>query len=362
MRSSFPRFVLYIFGCLLLAACQSPTPPVATPQVTPPAVSSSPNQAQEYPVQLISLEGPLSKPQAELSGLTWYGDYLLLLPQYPERFVQANAPDSYGALFTLSKSEVLAYLDGKNSAALTPRPIPLFAPDLKQKVSGFEGFESVTVSGNRIFLTIETHQSSGSMLAVLISGTIAPNLTEIRLDTTRLANIPAQAPISNFSDEAITLSGDRLITFYEGNGASVTPKPVGRLFDLELSPQTALAIPNLEYRITDATPVDASGQFWVINYFYPGDTKIAPTSDPLFERYGKPPSHSQSKAVERLVQLQWSEKDIRLVERFPIYLYLLSDGTARNWEGLAQLDTRGFLLVTDSYPSTLLGFVPFKQP
>jgi hypothetical protein len=351
MRHSLIHLTLFICGCLLLAACQSPTPPAPT------LPTQGANLAQEYPVQLISLEGPLSKPQAELSGLAWYGDNLLLLPQYPERFVQSGAPDSYGALFTLPKSEVLAYLDGKNNAALSPRPIPFFAPDLKQKVSGFEGFESVVVSGNRIFLTIETHQNSGSMLAVLISGTIAPDLSEIRLDTTRLANIPAQAPIPNFSDEAITLIGDHLLTFYEGNGANVTPKPVGHQFDLDINPQGTLAIPNLEYRITDATPLDSGGQFWVINYFYPGDTKIAPTVDPLFERYGKPPSHSQSKAVERLVQMQFYEKGIRLVDRTPIYLSLLTDGTARNWEGLAQLDTRGFLLVTDSYPSTLLGFV-----
>jgi hypothetical protein len=38
----------------------------------------------------------------------------------------------------------------------------------------------------------------------------------------------------------------------------------------------------------------------------------------------------------------------------------LSDEAARNWEGVVRLEDRGFLLVTDTFPRTLLGFVPFK--
>jgi hypothetical protein len=192
-----------------------------------------------------------------------------------------------------------------------------------------------------------------------VRGEIAPDLSRVTLEATRLADISAQAPIANFSDEAMTLVQDQLITFYEGNGARVNPHPVAHRFDFELKPQGVIFSPALEYRITDATPADGDGRFWVINYFYPGDSHIAPTSDPLFERYGIPPSHRQSKAVERLVQLQWNAKTIDLVPRPPIYLKLLPDGSARNWEGLAQLDNLGFLLVTDSFPGTLLGFVAF---
>ena len=28
------------------------------------------------------------------------------------------------------------------------------------------------------------------------------------------------------------------------------------------------------YRISDATPLDKANRFWVINYFFPGDTQL----------------------------------------------------------------------------------------
>lgn len=40
----------------------------------------------------------------------------------------------------------------------------------------------------------------------------------------------------------------------------------------------------------------------------------------------------------------------------PIQLQLI-DGVSRNWEGLVRLDERGFLLITDEFPETILAFV-----
>jgi hypothetical protein len=354
---------MLVVAVLLFAGACEPTP---APRPTPTRLGAIPSpqlsvdpQASEQPVRLLTLAGPLQAPQAELSGLAWHGDDLILLPQYPERFTQPTADESYGALFTIPKAEILAYLSGKTIIPLTPRPVPLFAPGLKQKVSGYEGFESIVFSGNRVYFTIETHQAGG-MLAVLVGGEISPDLSQIVLDMSHLVDISAQAPIPNFSDEAITLVDQQLITFYEGNGARVTPHAVAHVFDLDLNPRGVIPSPALEYRITDATPIGDGGRFWVINYFYPGDTQIAPNTEPLFERYGIPPSHRLSKAVERLIQLQWESGSIRLVPRAPLYLQLMPDGTARNWEGLAQLDELGFLMVTDSFPSTLFGFVQLQ--
>jgi len=36
----------------------------------------------------------------------------------------------------------------------------------------------------------------------------------------------------------------------------------------------------------------------------------------------------------------------------------LPGNDARNWEGIVRLDNRGFLLATDKFPTTILGFVP----
>ncbi len=353
-----------ILGLLALgfAACQtgqiSPPAPIAPTQTSAvlPTLGTSP--LAESPVQLIPLAGPIDHPEAELSGLAWDRETLLLLPQYPERFTLSTAADSDGAIFALSKSDILAYLDGKNNTPLNPRLIPIYAPGLKQKLSGYEGYESVLVSGERIYFTIETHQIGG-MVGILLAGAFNEDHSEIHIDTGKLEDISAQAPISNFSEEALTLVNQQLITFYEANGAQINPTPVAHLFDLLLDPQGVVLLPNLEYRITDATLADKQGRFWVINYFFPGDTKIAPSVDPLKQKYGTPPAQDKSKIVERLVQLQWDEKQIKLADRPPIYLQLLPDDTARNWEGLALLNERGFLLVTDQYPGTLFSFVSF---
>ena len=47
---------------------------------------------------------------------------------------------------------------------------------------------------------------------------------------------------------------------------------------------------------------------------------------------------------------------IQRTDKSPIQLEL--GLLPRNWEGIVRLDNRGFLLVTDQYPVTILAFVP----
>ncbi|MBK9778950.1 MAG: hypothetical protein IPP55_02695 [Anaerolineales bacterium] len=99
--------------------------------------------------------------------------------------------------------------------------------------------------------------------------------------------------------------------------------------------------------------------FWVINYFFPGDTDLTPKTDPLVEKYGEGPTHTQQDQVERLVKMTYSPNGITFADAAPIQL-TLDGNTARNLEGLVLLNDQGFLLVTDKFPSTLLMFV--KKP
>jgi hypothetical protein len=345
-----------------ISACQTvfkSSPAPMEPAQTPSVLATMGTQSlPESPVQLIPLTGPINHPQAELSGLAWDQDTLLLLPQYPERFTLASAADSNGAIFALSKEDILAFIDGNSNTPLNPRLIPIFASGFQQKLSGYEGYESIQVAGERIFFTIETSQLGG-MVGILLAGEFNEDHSEIHIDTDKMKELSAQAPVANFSDEALTLVDQHLITFYEANGANINPTPIAHQFDLFLEPQGVIFSPNLEYRITDATLADEQGRFWVMNYFFPGDTKIAPVTDPIKQKYGAPSAQDQAIIVERLVQFQWQGNRIILTDRPPIYLQLLPDETARNWEGLAQLDERGFLLVTDQYPTTLFSFVKF---
>lgn len=341
------RIILWMFLAVSLAACR-PGLPTASPAPVPSIAPTA--QPSEVEVKNIPLAGSAGTTSAELSGLAWYGDWLVLLPQYPHRF--PAGPD--GALFAVKKSDILDYLAGKSTAPLIPKVIPLTAPGIRD-LPGYEGYESIAFQGDSIYLTVEA--SPGRMLAYLVKGEVIDQLDWIRLDPQNLAKITPKVNVSNMSDEALVILGDTIATFDEVNGANLNPAPAAHLFQLNLNPVGEASLPPLEYRITDATPLDAQNRFWVMNYFYPGDTKLNPAADPLFQKYGKGLTHSQSSPVERLVELEWDGARFWLADRAPIQLKLLPNNTARNWEGLARLDDLGFLAATDSFPSTILGFI-----
>ncbi|MFM8322894.1 MAG: hypothetical protein ACKOC5_18440 [Chloroflexota bacterium] len=318
------------------------------------AATGSPAAPVEVRVQMIELKGALNHPNAELSGLAWYEDNLVLLPQYPQRM--AASPG--GALFRLSRRQLQDYLQDPSTGPLEPQPIPLLTGGVEDQASGFEGFEALGFSGRRVFLTIEAH-GLGRMHGYVVSGEIAADLSEVRLDPAGLVEHPLQGKYSNKSDEALLLSGERLLTFYEVNGAQYNPAPQAAQFDLALRLLDPLPFPNLEYRLTDAAGPDAQGRFWVINYFFSGDDDIRPQRDPLAEQYGQGPTHARYDVVERLVEFQLTPQGIQRTSTAPLQLELAAGGEARNWEGLAWAPGWGFFLATDKYPTTLLGFIAY---
>jgi hypothetical protein len=349
-RDAWLPILLVILFALIAASFFVPRTPVPVAE----SVSSSPAASSvavpdERAVTYIPLASPASNANAEFSGLAWYGDYLILLPQYPNRF---GAGD--GALFAIPKADILAFLDGKSKDAVKPRVIPFKAPGLTQQVGGFEGYESIGFMGDQIFLTIESKPNK--MLGNLVKGKIAPDLSGIEIDATTRLQIPPQADITNLSDETLVVAQDKLLTMYEANGAVVNPKPVAHAFDFKPVSLGTIPFPNIEYRITDATPTDDANKFWAMNYFFPGDTKLLAINEAIAVKFGKGKTHAQYPQVERLVEFQYNANGIALTDTPPIQL-VLPNTDARNWEGIARLDNRGFLMVTDSFPQTILGFV-----
>jgi hypothetical protein len=308
----------------------------------------------EQPITTIPLSGRLADPSAELSGLAWYGDYLILLPQYPRR----ETGGGQGYIYALRKSDILGYLDGKSNGPLDPIAIPFNALGLRDKMSNFEGFEAIGFAGDRVYLTIESGAGS-KMMGYLVEGKVAPDLSKIEIDTSRLTPIEPQATLNNKADEALLVLDDRILTFYEVNGAAFNPHPVAHVFSLGLDSLGTVPSASLEYRITDAAREPGSNRFWVVDSFFLADLELLPKSDPLAEAFGKGPTHSRWPMVERLVELRYDPAfGVSLAGTAPIQLQLAPMET-RNWEGLALLDDRGFLMATDKYPSTLLAFVPF---
>ncbi|HEX9029970.1 MAG TPA: hypothetical protein VF823_12400 [Anaerolineales bacterium] len=351
----------------------SPVPPAASPfaGVTASPAASQPPAAppetattgkplpKEQPVVQIPLDGPAATQEAELTGMAWYSSTLILLPRDPARFADKlpeSTPPADGAVFALDKAEILSFLDGASPGPLTPRLVPVLAPGLAQPVNGFTGFQAIAVQGERIFLTLAAKPGPAAR-SYLVTGLIAPGLTSLHLDTAHTASISPDAGLPDAVEKSLVVAGSRLLTFNEANGRGVNPAPQAHLFDLSLREQGTLPFPNLEYRLGDMTPPDDAGQFWATNYFFPLDRALAVDSDPLFELYPKGYTHSVWITVERLVQFQFGEFGIHLSDIPPIQLQLLDDNHPRQWEAIARLDGRGFLLATDRNPTTILGFV-----
>ena len=341
---------IYLFTLLslfLLSGCTSIFWLTAAPLLR--TATTTAIAAKPQPVIEIPLRGPLTSRRAEFSGLAWYGDHLILLPQWPTHW--ANQ------LFYLNKADIVAFLTHKKTTPLAPQPIRLVNGDLAGQIPRFDGFEALAFDGDRAFLTIEAKPDQG-MMGYLITGVMAPDLSELRLDSTRMPKIQPQTNIDNFADEAIFLAGNRVVTLYETSSIFVNPEPVAHLFDQTLKPQGTIPMADFPYRNTDATPLDKANRFWVINYFFPGDKQLrselglpGKAANPL----------TKDKPVERLVEFEYSPTGITRVDTPPITLRLLDNNVARNWEGIARLETptlNGFLLVTDYYPETIFAFVP----
>ena len=363
-------------GCMLLiiglSACSiSGSAPYATMRSGTQAVTASadtvqatPADRQETPTPLqppaeaqvdpLVLDASMAKQSMEYSGLAWFQDWLVLLPQYPEK----NLIQGQASLFAIPKQSITDALNHPSGEALPWQAIAFEDDGLSKSIRGFEGFESIAFNGDEVFMTIES-RSGSPMLGYLVRGTVSGAIEQITLDADTLVPLDPQTSFSNASDEAITLFNGMVYTFFEDNGFEQNPQPIAHQFSIEDPLQAAtIPFPNINYRITDATSTDSEGYLWVMNYFYPGDTHLQASSDALAEAYGQGATHQDSDVVERIIKLQIDNAAIRLVDEPPVQLQLFPENEARNWEGLVVLDDLGFLVVTDSFPESILAFVP----
>jgi len=131
-----------------------------------------------------------------------------------------------------------------------------------------------------------------------------------------------------------------LVAEFTFNGQKQNPNPVVHVFDFNLKAIGLTSVPNVEYRVTDATRVDAEGYFWVMNYFYPGDKHLKPEIDPIAAMYGEGPSHLESETVERLLKLHVSEAGIVLIDQAPIQCFLYPLFIKRNSMNSQRLTSR----------------------
>jgi hypothetical protein len=322
-------------------------------------------------VRIIELAAPLDAREAQISGLTWWDDRLVVLPQYP-RVPRKEAPRVY----RLPHAALAAALVDTTArqAAIEPEPVAFDVSVLHEEASGYQGCEALLFAAGHAYVAVEATGAwlgLAGMRAYLASGTVKPapgdgagasattgEAVEPKIALTGVTEIPTQTRLKDMAYEALVEYRDTLYAFYEANGANVNPSAQVHLFDRDLRPIGTRPMPALEYRLTDATSADAQGRFWVVNYLYEKEAdKLDPAPDSVAMEHGMGASHRRRNAavVERLVELQITPNGIRRTATPPIWLRLAS-GTGRNWEGIARFGD-GFLLATDTFPETLLAYV-----
>ena len=262
-----------------------------------------------------------------------------MLPQYPDR--QGDH------ILALDKADVLDFIVGRRNKALKPARIDLKAKGL-DKIRGYEGVEAIAVDGDRAFVTVEAGLD-GQMMGYLIPGEIdgkqTGKLKSIKLAVDERIELPPRvfqiSPTRRWLSLPATSSASTRPTARPWSAV----QPPGTWISLRLAASRRRSPPSSTVSPT-RTEVDAAGRFWVVNILAP-------------DQIGLLGSGSNAVPVERLVELQITDAGIVRTDTPVITLDLENQPEGRNWEGVARLDNLGFLVITDSSPRTILGFVPF---
>ena len=291
------------------------------------------------PIQEIELEGIITNPMQEISGMDWYNDNLFLLPE-----------NLGGYLFMVKKNEIQKQLS-LQKGSIKPMKTIFNTPDYSKSIPGFDGFEAITFYENSVYVTIEADEN-GEMVGYIAWGNIDPISYEITILEKNIQKISTPIQIDNLSYESIIRHENNLLLLYEANGSSLRKDPYQLLISLNDFSSKKIKGPNIEYRITDATKV-RKNKFWAINYYWPGDKK---NLKPSLDKLSKNKKTNSDQTIERLVEFKIKRNSISLTRKKPINL-ILEEGNSRNWEAIVRFGESGFLIATDKYPRMILAYI-----
>ena len=160
--------------------------------------------SQESKVREIYLEGPANQRSLEMSGLTWYKDELILMPQY----IDHDDP----AFYAISKAKINRWLSQKSPSPIMPDKIRLDAPDFRNTIKGYQGFEAICFDGNTIYLIIESKHEN-LMKSFIVKGRIKRKKGIIIIDEDSLSEIKIPINIKNMGYESIAKYKNRILVF-----------------------------------------------------------------------------------------------------------------------------------------------------
>ncbi|MEO0368192.1 MAG: hypothetical protein AAF197_05330 [Pseudomonadota bacterium] len=317
----------------------------------------TPKILSEAEVIDIPLASPLDSPDAEISGLSWCDDKLIVLPQYPG--FESNRKDKERFFYFFETQQIEAALESTKPDPLVPYPLKLELEDIHFGLFKFDGFEAIACEGDDQYVLIEAINIEMQYQSYLIPISIDWASSTVKIHSEQMRLVPPQTKLWNIGYEALLLQDKKVIAFHEVNSKKSVSEPKAAVIEATKDQATSLPFVDLPYRLTDVTALDQNKRFWAINYQWEGDKRFAVDSDPVEVRYGIGRSHQSREHLERLLEFKLDNQRISATGRTPIYLELkLSEG--RNWEGLARWRDQGLLIATDKHPGSRFGFVAFN--
>ena len=335
--------VVFLLVVLLCGGCR---PGGAMPGDRTTASAGLPEEADKcgsvVPVHEVSLPPPWGRSEVEFSAGAQSGREVVLLPQYPRE----------GALV------VTAEVSEEAMEEAGFRLISVEDGGLPGLIEGYDGFEALAIEGDEFFAAIEAREVTGTM-AWLVRGQVMRDeghrIMGLRVDGNLRTRLVPSRVAPNRSFEALLLREGEVLALPEmsQDGEAIV------LSRVDLRVLRRIRAPDLPWRVTDATPLGADGTFTVVNYLWRGDRDLAREHDPFAPSGCKRPEGTRG-GRERLVHLRLRGDRFETLPVSPLRLAPGGEGD-RNWEGIARLD-RGYLVVTDRYPRTILARISDQPP
>ncbi|MCG8453450.1 MAG: hypothetical protein MI717_09750 [Spirochaetales bacterium] len=230
--------------------------------------------------------------------------------------------------------------------------MPISIPKSLEEIDGYEGFEAITFDGDEVYLTIEVDRPN-KMLAYIVKGMVTPNGIVVSPKALRV-DVPEQ--YDNMGLEGLTMYDRKLLALFEVNNEQLPSASSAYLCPKSFEECTPISMQNLEYRVTGLTRPSRSGEIWAINMV------VEYYSDMLKSNRKNNPCNEISGAIKNyptLVPLNICTEGVFRDMTYPVLCVKPHPamGDQPNFEGLVRLDDKGFLIITDQYPTTVFGFV-----
>ena len=154
---------------------------------------------KNIPIEEIYLEGLITNPKQEISGMDWYNDNLFFLPE-----------NLGGHLFMINKNEIKKQISLKNKKPILPLKTKLVTPNYSKLVPGFDGLEAIAFTDDQVYITIEA-ENNGKMESYIVWGTIDSESYEIKIENNNIKKVETPIQIDNLSYESIIIHKNNII-------------------------------------------------------------------------------------------------------------------------------------------------------